>query len=94
VTAPADALAARREALTATIARERADLAVASARLVRPLRRLQDFERRAVAYGHQAKWLLLPAAVLALLFPRRTLQLAATAFVAWRTLRPPPRRQD
>lgn len=89
MSANAAELAQRRERISAEIDAERHELVAVGQALARPLRIIDGMERRTQFVRAHPALLLLPLLGLALLFPRRVIRVALTAFSAWRFLRRP-----
>lgn len=82
-----DSLAQERRALAEEIGRSRHELTRAAQSLQRPLHRIETLQRDARYLRDNYSLLLLPAALLVLLNPRRSLRLAALGLVAWNRFR-------
>lgn len=78
-----DALAQRRQTLSADLARQRAAIALAAQRLQPPLRRVERLRQDVRFFRERYVYLLLPVAVLAVLNPGRTLRLLLGAWTLW-----------
>lgn len=82
-----DTLAEQRAVLSAEIAEHRVQIAQAAQKLHRPLQKVDQLREDVRFFRERYVYLLLPAALLAVLNPGRTLKLVLGAVTLWRTIR-------